>query len=1089
MTYVDDTQMAAAQPYVPDEHVAETPTPPLRPTEPPPGVDQEQMPQVLLGRGVKRDATAAASSSGGEALEPQPRRLPVQPPPERRPATKAQEVHIGTDDGEESEAQSVPSALESETRDADGQHGGNIMKKLAEAMTGIGKSIELMTKRIELIEDQKKKVEDKDGLHSINYKDVEKPQKYDGKQWAVWRTDFLNFLERRDRRWPELLKTIDKRSIDPLTADAKHFIGHELDIHRGTLMNDFTTQLYEYLKNYTTGEVQSRVISGGKDNSWETWRFLCDQGKSRRKIEVHEEYKRLMNPQQVPLESLMKAVTQWESDLLAYTIANDDKGLDEETKKLCLEHMCPEPLQDHLLDKFEQGMIHTYDQYKQVVSTYVYRKAKKNKKKLNHLEADDDAMDDEQAYNGTDMQYQHGDALDYDWDPQIAALKQQAEDIAGKINALVKGKITKGMKGKGKGKGKSGQGGGPAPMQVDHSQKDCYSCGELGHIAANCPKGGKGKGYSPKGGAPQKGDGKGKGKGKNGKGPGKGSWHPSLQSWRNMYPGPSPSQWTEWWRQAGVNNDAYKAKTNLFEQGRRLSHLQQQQAPVWGDEQWQEWPRQSSGQVLQSLFANGNMYKLVQKGPKAEKIDAGPKPVKTKNRFDKLEANDVDEDSHDAHDKSTIEVPLELLIKPESRNRQRRATRSSPTTTTPKGKTTPTSSTSSPTRFVPTMQAKKTTARKGFESSTGTAGGSSPDIKAAIQDNIQQAAGPNSASQNWVRRNATATQRNDDGPAAGPNSASQNWVRRAGDANFDEILEEHREVLKAEFEQAGRAKEAAATEIPEAPEGAPRPSRGKTRFLRNGCDCECEPDGEDSSHRAPAVPPRQVAEFRPVGAAPLGGKAVTVKDVPVKEHALLVEALLKFARQSHGDVIDKPSLKVLRELRQPEKLAPLSNRECPRAPNGWEVISAVVDSGATITALHPKDASAYKVEESAASRSGVIYETAGSEDLVNLGEKKIAVLTTEGTLRGFHSQIAEVSSPLESVRQLLGSKHCVLFGLGEDEEEHLIINKLTGEVNRLRDDGINYLHDMLVVPPDEVANVQDAINAGTCPFGRQGSAQ
>ena len=289
---------------------------------------------------------------------------------------------------------------------------------------------------------------------------------------------------------------------------------------------------------------------------------------------------------------------------------------------------------------------------------------------------------------------------------------------------------------------------------------------------------------------------------------------------------------------------------------------------------------------------------------------------------------------------------------------------------------------------------------------------------------------------------------------------------------FDKILEEHQEALEAEIGQTGRA--AAATEVPRAPEGASRPARGKTQFIKGGCDCKCGPDGEGDSRCAPATPPRRADEPRPAGAA--------------TEHASVMEALLKFTRQSHGDVIDRPGLKVLRELGQPEKLAPLSNRERPRAPNGWEVISAVVDSGATITALHPKDAKDYKVEESAASRSGVTYETAGSEDLPNLGEKRIAVLTTEGTLRGFHSQIAEVSSPLESVRQLLGSKHCVLFGLGEDEEEHLIINKLTGEVNRLRDDGINYLHDMLVVPPDEVANVQNAIDAGACPFGRQGNS-
>ena len=31
-----------------------------------------------------------------------------------------------------------------------------------------------------------------------------------------------------------------------------------------------------------------------------------------------------------------------------------------------------------------------------------------------------------------------------------------------------------------------------------------------------------------------------------------------------------------------------------------------------------------------------------------------------------------------------------------------------------------------------------------------------------------------------------------------------------------------------------------------------------------------------------------------------------------------------------------------------------------------------------------------------------------------------------------------------------------------------MINKLTGEINRLRDDGINYLQDMLIIPPDKV---------------------
>ena len=99
----------------------------------------------------------------------------------------------------------------------------------------------------------------------------------------------------------------------------------------------------------------------------------------------------------------------------------------------------------------------------------------------------------------------------------------------------------------------------------------------------------------------------------------------------------------------------------------------------------------------------------------------------------------------------------------------------------------------------------------------------------------------------------------------------------------------------------------------------------------------------------------------------------------------------------------------------------------------------------------------------------------------------MVVLTPEGHLRGMAPACADVGDTLQSVRQLLGAKHCVLFGLGENEDEHLIINKLTGEVSRLRDDGVNYLQDLLIVPPDEILNVQRAIDEGQSPFMRPGA--
>ncbi len=177
-----------------------------------------------------------------------------------------------------------------------------------------------------------------------------------------------------------------------------------------------------------------------------------------------------------------------------------------------------------------------------------------------------------------------------------------------------------------------------------------------------------------------------------------------------------------------------------------------------------------------------------------------------------------------------------------------------------------------------------------------------------------------------------------------------------------------------------------------------------------------------------------------------------------------------------------------------QPLCPMTDRskranigvKTPFNPKGWEVLSAVVDSGATVPCLHPEDGKAYEVKESEASKNGVEYEVADGNTIPNLGEKLMAVMTPEGTLRGYKTQVAQVSSPLQSVRHLLASQHCVLFGLGPEGADHLIINKISGEVNRMRDDGTNYLQDLLVVPPDEVGALMQMIEDDPQGFGRQG---
>ena len=86
------------------------------------------------------------------------------------------------------------------------------------------------------------------------------------------------------------------------------------------------------------------------------------------------------------------------------------------------------------------------------------------------------------------------------------------------------------------------------------------------------------------------------------------------------------------------------------------------------------------------------------------------------------------------------------------------------------------------------------------------------------------------------------------------------------------------------------------------------------------------------------------------------------------------------------------------------------------------------------------------------------------------------MLTAEGTLRGYTTRCADVTKSLQAVRALVNAQHAVCFGLG-DGHDHLIINKLTGEVNLMRDDGVNYLQDLIIVPPDQVDNVAQELAA------------
>ena len=141
----------------------------------------------------------------------------------------------------------------------------------------------------------------------------------------------------------------------------------------------------------------------------------------------------------------------------------------------------------------------------------------------------------------------------------------------------------------------------------------------------------------------------------------------------------------------------------------------------------------------------------------------------------------------------------------------------------------------------------------------------------------------------------------------------------------------------------------------------------------------------------------------------------------------------------------------------------------------WESLEVIMDSGAHVS-VGPRNIgtkAGYTVRESEASRAGVCYTAANGGEIPNLGERLLAVITEEGTVRGMTQQVADVTKPLEAVRANLQSGHAVIFnddGSGNGSGSFMV-NKATGEINAIHDDGSNFVMRRWIIPAQEIPQI------------------
>ena len=85
---------------------------------------------------------------------------------------------------------------------------------------------------------------------------------------------------------------------------------------------------------------------------------------------------------------------------------------------------------------------------------------------------------------------------------------------------------------------------------------------------------------------------------------------------------------------------------------------------------------------------------------------------------------------------------------------------------------------------------------------------------------------------------------------------------------------------------------------------------------------------------------------------------------------------------------------------------------CTQKAEEWKKVSLAVDSGACESVIDAEsEVPGYEIVETKASKSGLTYASATGEEIPNLGEVLLPMVTKENTKRSMRMQAAEVSRP------------------------------------------------------------------------------
>ena len=159
--------------------------------------------------------------------------------------------------------------------------------------------------------------------------------------------------------------------------------------------------------------------------------------------------------------------------------------------------------------------------------------------------------------------------------------------------------------------------------------------------------------------------------------------------------------------------------------------------------------------------------------------------------------------------------------------------------------------------------------------------------------------------------------------------------------------------------------------------------------------------------------------------------------------------------KDEGEDWDLPSMCILEEVGE---LMEMDVDQDDFSKRGMRKITAVVDSGASVSVLPEDWLPEIPLEASKGSVEGKRYRAAGGKSIPNLGQKRVSAVTKEGHHKTMTWQVCPVRRALISVSKMVEAGNTVTMG----SEDPKIVNDATGQTTRMQKKGGVYTVDMWV---------------------------